>query len=654
MAEIIVTSTADSGAGSLRQAIADAQDGDVILFDVDIFPSNQTTTILLSSTLSIAKDIEVDGDGRVEIDGQNATRCMALYGGAHVKNLTIRNGATTNGAGVLMQGGTPTMTDCVVEDCNATSVCGGVYFTGSVIATLNNCTIRNCTAGANGGGVYFNNTSQVTLNDCVITGSTANSNGGGIYAAGTSQATLNDCLITNCTAETDGGGVFFSVSSQGVLNRTIVSDCSAGRYYGGLYINTKGSITLTNCTTTGNTAPRFDTGDVGLYHDCPVTITDSQFDAMFIQRSAPTTISGALSTVGKLSLPLLANGTPQTVTFLDGAALAVTANTSIPSGTTFTSETRGYFAVNFEANVSDATFNNVILCDYNPDKTYYYVGGTEGSFADPADWSLSKGGTALRYAPIADGYVFVVETGENDVAIAKGSETFSGATVVLSGPTAVSATVDVATFDVESFAGTLNLTGDVAITGDASTLDVTVSGTLRVAGNQKISTLILAEDSNVVFSAADDILAVTTLATLNNAVVACPDPVAFFSAPEGTDGTAATFNNVVFSVGAGAGVTDVTGVKAGKNYTINITATDNTKPVVVEYKGAEDSEWTVVEESFVGSTYTMKSDDVLTFRVYDGENFTTATIKNYGVYNAAREVVVVGYLKTSSQAGYVN
>src|SRR5690554_1008745 len=38
MAEIMVTSTADSGAGSLRQAIDDAADGDVILFDADVFP----------------------------------------------------------------------------------------------------------------------------------------------------------------------------------------------------------------------------------------------------------------------------------------------------------------------------------------------------------------------------------------------------------------------------------------------------------------------------------------------------------------------------------------------------------------------------------------------------------------------------------------
>ena len=59
MAEIYVTSTANSGSGSLRQAIADAADGDVILFDPAIFPAGQTTAIYLSSYLSVNKSIGI-------------------------------------------------------------------------------------------------------------------------------------------------------------------------------------------------------------------------------------------------------------------------------------------------------------------------------------------------------------------------------------------------------------------------------------------------------------------------------------------------------------------------------------------------------------------------------------------------------------------
>jgi len=39
---IIVTSAADSGPGSLRQALLDAQDGDTITFDAVVFPPGAT------------------------------------------------------------------------------------------------------------------------------------------------------------------------------------------------------------------------------------------------------------------------------------------------------------------------------------------------------------------------------------------------------------------------------------------------------------------------------------------------------------------------------------------------------------------------------------------------------------------------------------
>jgi hypothetical protein len=54
---IIVTNANDSGAGSLRQAIADAQDGATIMFASD-------ATIQLSATLEITRGLIIAGDGR--------------------------------------------------------------------------------------------------------------------------------------------------------------------------------------------------------------------------------------------------------------------------------------------------------------------------------------------------------------------------------------------------------------------------------------------------------------------------------------------------------------------------------------------------------------------------------------------------------------
>ena len=249
MAIITVTTTADSGAGSLRQAIADAHDGDVILFDTTVFPSGTTTAILLSSTLNVPKNIEINGDGRVALDGQNAIRVCAPTASngkaAALKGLVIKNGSYTNGAGVILQYGAPILTDCIIEDCVASTSAGGVYAIGSVNATLNNCILRNNVADSGGGGLYSSTTSQVTLNDCIITGCTATTNGGGVFLASSGQNTLNDCIISNCSA-TNGGGVFSTISSQNTLNDCSISDCSA-TYGGGVFSTNTSQNTLNDC-----------------------------------------------------------------------------------------------------------------------------------------------------------------------------------------------------------------------------------------------------------------------------------------------------------------------------------------------------------------------------------------------------------------------
>ncbi|GAI26372.1 unnamed protein product, partial [marine sediment metagenome] len=63
---ILVTSTADAGPGTLRQALLDARSGDTITFDPAVFPPSAPATIYLTSNLpSITQ-------GNLTIDGSNA------------------------------------------------------------------------------------------------------------------------------------------------------------------------------------------------------------------------------------------------------------------------------------------------------------------------------------------------------------------------------------------------------------------------------------------------------------------------------------------------------------------------------------------------------------------------------------------------------
>lgn len=64
--EIVVYSTEDSGEGSLRQALQDAQPGDIITFNPEIFPPEAPATISLESELPIIRQ------GYLTLDASNA------------------------------------------------------------------------------------------------------------------------------------------------------------------------------------------------------------------------------------------------------------------------------------------------------------------------------------------------------------------------------------------------------------------------------------------------------------------------------------------------------------------------------------------------------------------------------------------------------
>ena len=93
---LMVTSTNDSGPGSLRSTIGLAQAGDTIQFNL----AANSTIILTSSEVIVTVPITIDGSTatNLTLSGNQTNRVLAASAPLSVRSLTIANG-TSNGMG---------------------------------------------------------------------------------------------------------------------------------------------------------------------------------------------------------------------------------------------------------------------------------------------------------------------------------------------------------------------------------------------------------------------------------------------------------------------------------------------------------------------------------------------------------------------------
>jgi len=199
---ITVTNTNDSGPGSLRQALAIANDGDTI----DAKGISGTIT-LTSGLLLVDKSVTINGAGAgvLAVDGNASSSIFQIGTGAAspmvaISGLTIRNAQGGFGGGISNgSGATLTITNSTIS--GSTAAFGGGIFNGGPL-TIANTTVTGNTAGE-GGGIYSN--SSLTITSCTISGNTVNSDGGGIFNIGT--AAITNSTLSNNSAS-DGGGIF--------------------------------------------------------------------------------------------------------------------------------------------------------------------------------------------------------------------------------------------------------------------------------------------------------------------------------------------------------------------------------------------------------------------------------------------------------------
>lgn len=231
----VVTNLNDAGAGSLRQAILDANadgsatSGSPHLINFSVAGQINTASALPTISNHITITGQTSGNTIFRVSTNPNYRLLHINGTVTVtlNHLTLQggdSGGSNPGGGILNAGGTLTLNNCVLEDNrsgNSSGAHGGaISHSGTLF--INNSTLKNNTAGSLGrGGALNMESGTATLTNCTIHGNASGNNGGGIFANSTSTLNLINCtIVENNASSNDGfssGGVYYH---QGVLNMT--------------------------------------------------------------------------------------------------------------------------------------------------------------------------------------------------------------------------------------------------------------------------------------------------------------------------------------------------------------------------------------------------------------------------------------------------
>ena len=295
---ITVTSPNDSGAGTLRQAITDVCVGGTINFA----PALSGATIYLASTLTIDKNLTIDGSslasritlsGDTNNDGTGDVRVLMINAAitTTLDSLTITKGyGANNVGGGILSTGYLTLNNSLIADNRSNSKGGGIYIWYKATLTVANSTFVNNTAGY--GGAIYNDSfgsfgGQLAVTNSTFYNNSASTNGGAITTGASTFANAL-AVVRNSTFSANsaptGGGIMVQAGSLTLAN-SIVANSTGGDIAGTITTNTKnltGSVALGPLQNNGGKtqtlalpagSPAIDAGDDAICAAAPVNNT---------------------------------------------------------------------------------------------------------------------------------------------------------------------------------------------------------------------------------------------------------------------------------------------------------------------------------------------------------------------------------------------
>lgn len=243
---VTVTSTADSGPGSLREALAAASAPDTRIRFSGL-PAN--STILLASQLEIAagRSVELEATAGLTIDGGNAGRHFFVHAGGALalRGTTLKRGQVSGAGafgGSVYNQGSATLLECSLDTCSAAA--GGAVVNFGLLALINSTVAEN-EASLQSGAIDLQS-GRLHLLNVTVSGNRCTGGGtGGIGLAGTrSLAHLDHCTLTANRAVAAFGGILVDGGATLALINSIAAANLNGGAPGDLAVVGGGTVLL--------------------------------------------------------------------------------------------------------------------------------------------------------------------------------------------------------------------------------------------------------------------------------------------------------------------------------------------------------------------------------------------------------------------------
>jgi len=228
-ATVVVTTNADSGSGSLRQAIVDTCPGGTITFDM----SQVSSPIILTSPLVANQALTINGPGagQLSVSGDEHVRVIEVTaanpGAVTLSGLSFTDGySTTSGGGISHSGsGTLNITTSIVSHNAGEMRGGGISNSGAGIVNLSSSRLNYNSSPGGGCGIFNSSTGIVNITNSTLDNNGAfnlGSRGGGILNSSTGVINVTNSTVSNNDAA-EGAGILNE--STGTVNITSSTIC---------------------------------------------------------------------------------------------------------------------------------------------------------------------------------------------------------------------------------------------------------------------------------------------------------------------------------------------------------------------------------------------------------------------------------------------